>query len=126
MSDNRAIQLMLLNPRDMMRFQASGVLPTPAAPRSPLITLLETIYPRDRLLITAVVIGPMLGYKGPQRFHNVAQLLNWLKPGTPAKHHPSQSHQISTFAKRLTIADLKKFAQVPEHVEQEWNRRHGL
>lgn len=37
MSDKRAIQLMLRNPQDMMRFQASGTLPTPAAPRSPLI-----------------------------------------------------------------------------------------
>lgn len=123
MTTNRAIQLMLRNPRDMMRFQASGALPTPASPQSPLITLLESIYPRDRQRITAVVIGPQLGYQGHHRFHNLAQALNWLKPCYTAKSYPSQSYQIRSFAKALTIADLKEFARVPELVEQEWNRR---
>lgn len=124
MSDHRAIRLMLRNPMDMIRFRATGALPTPANPQSPLIMLLESINPRDRSRITAVVIGPDLGYQGVHRFHNLAQALNWLKPSAVAKHHPSQSHQIRAFSKRLTIADIKDFAQVPEQVEQDWNRRH--
>lgn len=123
MTTNRAIQLMLRNPRDMMRFQATGTLPTPASPQSPLITLLDSIYPRDRQRITAVVIGPQLGYQGHHRFHNLAQALNWLNPSYTAKSYPSQSFQIREFSKVLTIADLKDFARVPEQVEQEWNRR---
>ncbi|MGF6281980.1 hypothetical protein ABH908_000533 [Pseudomonas frederiksbergensis] len=123
MSTNRAIQLMLRNPRDMMRFQATGALPTPASPQSPLITLLDSISPRDRQRITAVVIGPQLGYQGLHRFHNLAQALNWLKPSYTAKSYPSQSFQMRAFSKALTIADLKDFARVPEQVEQEWNRR---
>jgi hypothetical protein len=123
MTTNRAIQLMLRNPRDMMRFQATGTLPTPASPQSPLITLLESIYPRDRQRITVVVIGPQLGYQGLHRFHNLAQALNWLKPNNTAKSHPSQSFHIRAFSKSLTIADLKDFARVPEQIEQEWNRR---
>lgn len=125
MPDHRAIRLMLRNPRDMIRYQASGALPAPANPQSPLITLLETIYPRDRVRITAVVIGPKLGYQGHHRFHNLAQALSWLKPNAPAKNHPSQSFQIRAFSKPLTIGDLKAYAQIPQHIEQEWNRRHG-
>lgn len=123
MTTDRAIQLMLRSPRDMMRFQATGALPTPASPQSPLITLLESIYPRDRQRITAVVIGPQLGYQGHHRFHNLAQALNWLKPSYTAKIYPSQSFQIRAFSKALTIADLKEFARVPDQVEQEWSRR---
>jgi len=125
MTDHRAICLMLRNPRDMIRYQATGALPTPANPQSPLISLLESIYPRERARITAVVIGPQLGYQGHHRFHNLAQALNWLKPSAPAKHHASQSFQIRAFSKHLTIDNLKEFAQVPQAIEQEWKRRHG-
>ncbi len=123
MTTNHAIQLMLRSPRDMMRFQATGALPSPASPQSPLITLLESIYPRDRQRITAVVIGPQLGYQGHHRFQNLAHALNWLKPSYTAKTYPSQSYQLGAFSKALTIADLTVFARVPEQVEQEWNRR---
>ncbi|MDF9779108.1 hypothetical protein [Pseudomonas baetica] len=123
MTTDRAIQHMLRNPRDMMRFQATGALPTLASPQSPLITLLESIYPRDCQRITAVVIGPQLGYQGHHRFHNLAQALNWLKPSYTAQSYPSQSYQNWAFFKALTIADLKEFARVPEQIEQEWNRR---
>ncbi|MDF5950265.1 hypothetical protein P4193_01175 [Pseudomonas aeruginosa] len=102
----------------------TGRVPEFKKPESPLITLLESINPRDRLAITAVVIGPALGYSGRRCFQNAAQALNWLKPQYTAASYPSESWRIKRFAQRLGIDDLAECAQVPEGIIKEWNRRH--
>ena len=59
---------MMLSPRAMMDFQATGKLPQVDVRSSPLITLIESINPRARVLITAVKLVPELGYKGGIRY----------------------------------------------------------
>lgn len=123
MYNSRDIQRLLRSSKGLMDLQR-GCITRSADPQSPLITLVSSIWPRERALITNVVIGPQLGYTGQRRFHNLAQALNWLKPTYSATHHPSQSYQIARFQKALRISDLKEFAQVPDHIVVAWERRH--
>lgn len=123
--DPRAIRTMMRSPRAMMDFQATGKLPQVDVRSSPLITLIESINPRARVLITAVKLVPELGYKGGIRFQNLAQALNWLKPTASTTDYLHESCQLKTFTQQLTIDDLKPFADIPEHVEREWNRQNG-
>ncbi|EMZ44862.1 hypothetical protein OFL75_18715 [Pseudomonas aeruginosa] len=124
MVDRKALHLIARNPRLHAQYVRTGRVPEFKKPESPLITLLESINPRDRLAITAVVIGPALGYSGRRCFQNAAQALNWLKPQYTAASYPSESWRIKRFAQRLGIEDLAECAQVPEGIIKEWNRRH--
>ncbi|MBF3053536.1 hypothetical protein HKW90_03865 [Pseudomonas aeruginosa] len=107
------------------QFQRSGRLPSICRPASPLIALLDTIPPRDRVEIRSVVIGPALGYTGRHAFQNAAQALNWLRPHQGTVSTPSESWKDKRFTHPLTIEDLAKFAQVPNRIMEEWRRRNS-
>lgn len=98
------------HPKALMDYQTQGKLPRMVRPDSPLITLLESINPRDRLRIRGVRLSPKLGYQTAQQFQNAEQLYRWLKPrpemieGEP---FPAESFRIKRFAKRLVSDDLK-------------------
>lgn len=124
MVDSKTIRHMMSNPKALMDFQATGKAPALASPRSPLITLLQSIHPSERRLITAVKISRELGYSGATSFQNAAQALSWLVPAYSATHYPSESHQDRRFARVLTIDDLAKFAHVPDVVRDSWWRRN--
>lgn len=124
MIDNKTLNHMLRNPKAMMDYQATGKRPQLAEPSSPLITLLLSISPNERRMITALRIGPGLGYTGNQLFQNAAQALNWLKPQYVATSYPSESHQNKRFQQALTIDDLAACANVPELIKEAWWRQH--
>lgn len=124
MIDNKTLNHMLRNPKAMMDYQETGKHPQLAEPNSPLITLLLSISPNERRMITALRIGPSLGYTGNQLFQNAAQALNWLKPQYAATSYPSESHQNKRFLQPLTIDDLAACANIPDLIKQAWWRQH--
>jgi hypothetical protein len=117
---------LLKNPQAMMRFHATGRLPQTKVPSSPLITLLESLHPRERIRIKELRIGPSLGYNGHQVFRSAEQALNWLKPSHVQSSSVSESYKLARFSSPLTIADLAACAQVPDDVIEQWNARHGV
>lgn len=122
--DNRTIKHLLRNPLAMANFRATGKAPQFSTPSSPLITLLQSLYPRERTQITAVRVNELLGYQGGRQFHNAAQALTWLAPVNPGTHIPSESWQNKRFQKVLTIDDLAQNARIPVSVIEGWWRRH--
>jgi hypothetical protein len=124
MIDNKTLQHMIRHPHKMIDFHLSGRTPALADPQSPLITLLLSIPPAERRLITAVKVGQALGYTSQNTFQNVSQALNWLKPSYSAESYPSQSHQNKRFTTPLTIDDLAECANVPEMIKESWWRNN--
>ena len=78
--DQRSLSLLMKRPGAMSRFLTTGALPSVAKPSSPLITLLESLSPRDRSRIVGLKVGPALGYNGSRQFHTAHQALSWLIP----------------------------------------------
>lgn len=122
--DNRTIQHLMRNPLAMARYRATGKAPQFSTPSSPLITLLQSLYPRELAQITAVRVNDRLGYQGGRQFHNAAQALTWLVPVNHGSHIPSESWQIKRFQKVLTVDDLAQNARIPSTVIEAWWRRH--
>lgn len=122
MIDPKMLSQLARHPKQMIDFQMTGKLPKFAEPSSPLITLLLSIPPAERRLITAVKVGQRLGYTSQNTFQNVSQALNWLKPSYSAESYPSQSHQDKRFNRVLTIDDLAQCANVPEMIRESWWR----
>ena len=109
----------------MNRFLDTGDIPFVAKPTSPLITLLESLNPRERSRIIGLQIGPALGYSGSRQFHTANQALNWLIPTNAGSTPPSQSWQDRRFQKCLTIEDIQAHARVPEEIVRTWWQRHS-
>lgn len=98
---------LIRSPMAMMRYQTTGQLPKGIKPKSPLITLLESINPADRGRIVGVRVGSELGYNGTRQFHTAAQALRWIKPKEEVfDSFPAESWIIRQFHRRLTIDDL--------------------
>lgn len=108
------------NPAEMMRYQATGKLPEGVVPRSPLITLLERIGPRDRIDLQGVVVDERLGYAGSRSFASAEQALRWLKPAPEVfGTFPAESFRLKHFATELSMDDLLPCcSRVPEGLAQ--------
>jgi len=124
MTDPRTLQHLLRRPSAMQKYLATGDQPRISTPRSPLITLLRSLYPRERHQITALRVSAALGYSGQRTFHTAEQALSWLVPHSPASHIPSESWQDRRFQQQLTIDDLSRIAKVPITVSESWWARH--
>lgn len=122
--DPRSLNQLLRRPAAMNRFLATGDIPSVAKPASPLITLLESLTPRERSRIVGLQVDPALGYSGSRQFHNASQALNWLNPVNTSSVPPSQSWQDRRFQKCLTIEDIQAHARVPEEIVRTWWQRH--
>ncbi|QCT95376.1 hypothetical protein FEV13_00015 (plasmid) [Stutzerimonas degradans] len=122
--DSRTLYNLATNPQALMRLRTTGHLPAVRNPSSPLITLLQTLHPRERLQITGVTVGSSLGYTGCRRFHNAQQVLNWLVPPGDHSRVASESWQDKRFQRELGIDDLAKVASVPKIVAEGWCRRN--
>lgn len=122
--DSRTLHRLATNPKALMEFRASGRLPAENQPSSPLITLLQSLQPRERLRIAPVTISLPLGYTGSRIFQNAQQALNWLLPAGSPRNVPSQSWQDKRFRRSLTVDDLGQHATVPADVAEAWWRRH--
>lgn len=122
--DSRTLHRLATNPKALMEFRANGRLPVVIQPTSPLITLLQSLQPRERLRITSVTISAPLGYTGSRIFQNAQQALNWLVPAGSPSNVPSLSWQDKRFRRPLTVDDLGQYATVPADVAEAWCRRH--
>lgn len=122
--DSKTLSILARNPTAYVRFCSTGDLPKLSDPKGPLITLLRSIYPHERLRILNLRVGPELGYQGMRTFQNAAQALNWVRPQHKAQHHPCDSSQIARFTKQLSIDDLSQFAVVPPDVAKAWKLRN--
>lgn len=126
MVDRDSIRMLSRHPQRLAQYLRTGRLPGVTKPAGPLITLLDSIPPRDRLEIRAVMIGPALGYTGRHVFQNAAQALNWLRPPQDGVSTPSESWRDKRFSRPLSIEDLAACAQVPPRVIADWQRRNRL
>jgi hypothetical protein len=90
----------------LMDFRHSGKRPTPSIPSSPLITLLETLTPRDRQEIKGVRITT-LGYNNGMVWANAEQLYRWIKPSSRVfGSYPADGYMDRRFNKKLVVNDL--------------------
>ncbi len=107
------------SPSAYMKFVTGGGVPEPAKPRSPLIDLLQSLSPRERLAIRDLTVDHRLGYMGQRQFQTVANALNWLTPSYPAESYPSQSWQDKRFTKKLTLEDLVACTAMAERAAEQ-------
>lgn len=125
--NSRMIRHLLSHPAEMVRFQATGRLPKPVRPASPLIDLLESLTPHERLAIRGLRVSRELGYDGSRVFANAEQALNWLKPAPEVfgvVH--AESWRLKGFHRQLTLADLAAAAaSVPESVARRCTPQGG-
>ncbi|WP_019583836.1 hypothetical protein [Thioalkalivibrio sp. ALE16] len=116
-----AIRHMMRNPRELIDFETTGRVPRPMRVESPLIDLLRTLSPRDRMCIEGIQLSPELGYHYAGFFRNAEVLLRWLEPDGEVFEGdtwPAESWRDKRFRQRLTLADLKPFvANWPEHLD---------
>lgn len=98
------------NPKAMMDYKLRGRVPRLVRPQSPLITLLETFTPTDRLRIRGVQLSPKLGYQTRLKFHNAERLYRWLKPYheiIEGQAFPAENFRHKGFTRPLRSDDLK-------------------
>ncbi|KRW83693.1 hypothetical protein [Marinobacter sp. P4B1] len=118
--NSRQVHHLATNPKAMMEFRATGRLPRMVVPSSPLISLLESLSPRDRQAIRGIQLHPSLGYLGGIRFHTAEQLYRWLKPAPQMLEHeswPAESYRDKRFHQKLSLDDLRPFvAGWPDHL----------
>lgn len=105
-------------------YHGTGLQPVVNSSSSPLITLLQSLHPRERLRIASVTISLPMGYTGSRIFQNAQQALNWPLPAGSPRNVPSQSWQDKRFRRPLTVDDLGHHATVPADVAEAWWRRH--
>jgi hypothetical protein len=123
--NSKDLNRLVRNPVAMMKFQATGKFERPEMPSSPLITLLMSLHPRERLRILDVQMHPDLGYRAGLSFVTAGLALNWLTPANPPASIPSESHKDQRFKGVLTIRDLAKHAKVPQDIIESWERRQS-
>ncbi len=111
-------------PHLLAQFQATGKLPTKVIVSSPLLSLLQSLYPRERAAIRNLRIGSELGYTGRRTFQNAEQALRWLLPQDPYSMPASESWRDKRFKGRLLIEDLSACASVPAEVAAKWASRN--
>jgi hypothetical protein len=101
------MRILATRPSAWIRFQTTGKLPQGVKPKSPLITLLKALSPRDLETIRGLRIGPTLGYNGAHTFTFARQALRWICPSDEVfGAFPAQSWQLVNFQKPLYLEDL--------------------
>ncbi|MFK4705856.1 hypothetical protein ABIC83_002695 [Roseateles asaccharophilus] len=113
------------NPHDLMRFQATGKLPSGIKPDSPLIRLLESIEPALRLRILGLRVDASLGYQGSRIFANAEQALSWAKPSNEVfGSFPAEAWRIKMFTADISVVQLiANSASAPEKLSASPKRR---
>lgn len=117
----RTIHKLATNPALMARVLSTGRMPTERRVTSPLIELLESITPRDRLRMRGVRVSWRLGYLSTARFQTAEALLKWLKPFDTAvgnESWPAESCRVKAFRGPVRLAELLKCCDVyPEELD---------
>lgn len=122
MASSRQHHRIATNVGAYIRFITTGALPECVRVRSPLITLLESIPPRERLQIRGLRVGPALGYTGSRQFHTAAQALSWCRPDSEVfTSWPAESWRDKRFNEKLYLEDLQAAcASFPSHLAQRY------
>lgn len=101
--ESTQIRQLLRSPKAQVDFALRRKLPTAIRPKSPLITYLEAIPPRQRIEIKNVRLSPQLGYQSGAQFSNTQSLLNYLKPSSwMVGSWPAESVRIKQFSRPIT------------------------
>jgi len=107
--NSKQLNHMMRHPTKWVRFQTTGALPRLIRLDSPLIRLLESIPPRDRLAIRGVRVDQRLGYSGSRLFENAEQALRWIRPEqevVEGDFHPGETWRIKAFTQPITLSLL--------------------
>ena len=104
-----------------MRWQATGRLPRGDKPEGALISLLQSLSPRDRIALRGVTVDRLLGYNGSRQFGSAEQALRWAAPEAEVfGSFPAKSWQVRTVM-RVTLDDLlAKTAQAPAGIRERY------
>lgn len=115
----KIMKYLTTHPNDMMKFQMTGRVPNSVCPDSPLISILMTLSPRERLDIKGLNICN-LGYQNNQVWQNAEQLMRWLKPSSEViGNYIAGSYQNRRFQKQLSLQDIKDNAHsFPEYLNK--------
>lgn len=106
MSNSAQLHRLATNPRDYMRWKVTGQLPKGDVPDSPLIDLLNSLSPKDRIALRGVTVNASLGYNGSRTFGSAEQALRWVAPSREVfGSFPAKSWQRRNTSK-LTLNDL--------------------
>lgn len=115
MSQSKIMKRLATNPKAMMEFQARGKMPRlREALETPLLRLLKSMAPRDRVRFQGVKLSPKLGYQSNAEFRDAEILFRWLGGhGQMGEWEtlPSETVAIRSFNKPLTLQDLKAHCQ---------------
>lgn len=124
MPSSKLLHRLVTRPADYMKFMATGRLPQTIEPKSPLITLLRQISPRDLSGITGVKISEKLGYGGMHPFHYGAQALRWIAPeGEQFAPWPAESWRLKGFQGPVYLEDfLECCAKYPADLPSKYPR----
>lgn len=122
--DSKTLHRLATNPKAMLNYKLTGRLPSFVPPSSPLITLLQSLHPRERVQVASLTVSASLGYRGLHSFRNAQHALNWAVPEGTSSMPASASWQIKQYRKLLTVDDLKDRATIPVAVVDAWWSRH--
>ena len=113
MSQSKIVKRLATNPKAMIHFRATGVMPSLREPlETPLLRLLKKVPYNDRVHFKSVRIGPYLGYRSDLEFKNAEALFRWLGGYGQLgdwETLPCESMAIKSFNKVLKIEDLQKY-----------------
>ena len=114
------------NPVAYQNFLTMGKLPELISTKGPLISVLQSMTPRERLAVVGLTVGPSLGYQGKRIFNNAEQALRWCAPDNQMlarQSWPAESWRIKNFNQKLSVVDvLKQSTKFPEEI----GKRHGF
>jgi hypothetical protein len=104
----KQINAIMRRPMDHIKFVTTGQLPRMVKPESPLIDVLKSLTPRERLSIVGLRVDRTLGYTGCAIFTSAETALRWLAPNDLMLERdswPAESRRMKQF-NRLTLADV--------------------
>jgi hypothetical protein len=107
MTSSKALHRLATHPHEYARYLQTGQLPEGVTPRSPLITLLKRLSPRDLQQLRGVTVDGRLGYTGSRMFHWGTQALQWIAPSSEVfGSFPADSWRDKRFNRELFLEDL--------------------
>ena len=118
MVSSKLLHRLATRPADLARYQATGALPRGTTPKSPLITLLKALSPRDLAQLRGLTVNERLGYGCSRTFQFGSQALRWAAPSDEEfSQWPAESWRNKRFAQKLYLEDvLQNCASYPSEL----------
>jgi hypothetical protein len=122
--NSKQMRELIRNPIAYQQFLRLGKVPELVCPEGPLINVLKSMTPRERLAVVGLTVGPALGYQGSRIFNNAEQALRWCAPESQilaGRSWPAESWRIKSFHQKLCIGDVLKHAtKFPEVIGKKY------